>query len=1015
MTVFIIKNRWIIIALSLLLGVGFGILIPFAKTDPEIRNYVPSDMDSRLETDKIENEFGVQDMIVILFSDSCILNPESLKQIKQIDHDISRLDGIASRISPFTMKSIKGEEGTMVAERLIKKMPADASDIRILAEDIMSNRFARDIVVSSDTTTASITCTINTNQSESETLSRIDSVINSHSGNSKIITGGLPYIRKHIMKDVRKDGLLLIPLALIIMLLILKLTLREWRTVLMPFSVVLISTVFSMGMIPLLGWKMSIMTLLVPVILVAVANNYGIYLVVRYQEISLKEKAISKYEMVSELLKSLNMPILFSGLTTIAGILGLLTHSIIPARQVGILAATGVAVALVISLLLIPALIYLKGSLAITSERRKINNEVIERLLDGLSGLIVRYPGRILVTSAVITILVSSGILLLRIDTNQENYFPKQHPVRKASEVINRKFGGSQTISVMIEGNIKGAEVMHGIDELTIDMEKQEGVGKVFSISQVVREMSKAIYNRNEPGYDKIPESGDAIAQMFELYNMSGDQDDFKQLMNLDNSKAHILIRLSDPNNNIIENVNNRIDELTVDFPAKVTVGGYAIIMADFAGSVIKGQVSSLLFALVTLLILLSIVFKSIKGGLTGSIPLAVSILILFGFMGLTGIALDAATALLSSIMIGVGVDFTIQYIWCFSSCLRKGLNHSDATVAAIGTIGKSIIINALSVMAGFSALIFSGFMAIRFFGYLVLISIGSCLIGAILIIPAFLMKFRPTFIQNDLTKNLISENMKKRILLTVLLLPLLQVEAQQPDAGDIMNKSREMSLTGSMSAKINLSITEKNGASRLRTISMTTKSFPDGLEKRFIRFMEPTDVRGTAMLVVDNKNASDEMWIYLPALKKTRRIVSSEKGKSFMSSEFSNADMNSPTLSDFINKHLEGSGKNNQWIIESRPVDEDKADEYGYSRKVSYIRTDKYQILKMEFYNFDNELFKTIEIVGIYPLKDGKFIIKDMIANNLVTGRRSEITITNITEGAKVDDSVFSLQNLER
>jgi hypothetical protein len=248
-----------------------------------------------------------------------------------------------------------------------------------------------------------------------------------------------------------------------------------------------------------------------------------------------------------------------------------------------------------------------------------------------------------------------------------------------------------------------------------------------------------------------------------------------------------------------------------------------------------------------------------------------------------------------------------------------------------------------------------------------------------------------------------------------MLLLPLLQAAGQQPDAALIMSKSRELSLTGSMSATISLSITEKNGSSRLRTISMTTKSYAEGLEKRFIKFIDPPDVRGTAMLVIDNKEIPDEMWIYLPALKKTRRIVSSEKGKSFMSSEFSNADMSSPALSDFINKHLPESGKDNQWIIESKPVNEDKADEYGYSRKISYVSTDKNQVLKMEFYNFDNELFKTIEIKSIYPLPEGKFIVKNMTANNVLTKRRSEISFNNISEGLKVDDSVFSLQNLER
>ena len=242
-----------------------------------------------------------------------------------------------------------------------------------------------------------------------------------------------------------------------------------------------------------------------------------------------------------------------------------------------------------------------------------------------------------------------------------------------------------------------------------------------------------------------------------------------------------------------------------------------------------------------------------------------------------------------------------------------------------------------------------------------------------------------------------------------------MQVSAQLPDAGQIMNKSRELSLTGSMSATINLSITEKNGASRNRTISMTTKSFSGGLEKRMIKFLEPADVRGTAMLVVDNKNSADEMWIYLPALKRTRRIVSSEKGKSFMSSEFTNADMSSPTLSDFVNRQVAESGKDNMWIIESIPVNEDKEDEYGYSRKISYIDMDNYQVQKMEFYNFDNELYKTIEIKSVHQMPEGKYMIRDMIACNHVTDRQSEIVFSNIKEQVKVDDTFFTVQNLER
>jgi len=488
---------------------------------------------------------------------------------------------------------------------------------------------------------------------------------------------------------------------------------------------------------------------LAPIILISVANNYGIYLVSRHQELKRADIPMTGRETVRAITGSLNMPILFSGLTTIAGLLGLLTHSIIPARQVGILAATGVSLALAMSLLLIPALIYLQHSPGRKPRPPKSErNDLITRGLAKISSVVIRRPGRVLLVSLGLTLLLGTGVIFLRIETNQESFFPHKHPVRKAAEIINTKFGGSQTISVMISGDIKNPVVMQRIDDLTGHLKGSEGVGSVFSISDVVREMSKALYEPAEEGYDMIPSSGEAIAQMFELYNMSGNPDDFRQLMNFENTKAHLLVRLSHPDNKTVRNLKVDLKSYTADFPARVTTGGYAFIMNDFAQKIINGQVSSLVFALGIVLILLAVIFRSVKGGLTGSIPLAASILIQFGVMGLTGVAIDAATALLSSIMIGVGIDFTIQFLWRYKIELAKGVSHPEAIIATYRTTGRSIVINALSVMAGFSATFISGFLSIRFFGYLTLLAIGSCLIYAIIVMPAFMLYFKPLFIE---------------------------------------------------------------------------------------------------------------------------------------------------------------------------------------------------------------------------------------------------------------------------
>lgn len=758
MTNFIIKYRWAIISVSVALAVGLGLLIPSSETDPDIRNYIPRNMPSRVTNDSIEKEFGVQDMIIVLFTDSTILKPGDLRQVKEVDRAMSRMEGIGMVNSLFTARKIEGIDGMMVVDPLIDRIPETAEEMEKLRQDILANQFARDIVMSSDMTAAAITGTITSTVSEYETLTRIDSVIAAQQGDAQILTGGLPYIRQFINGDVNHDAMILIPIALLIMLTVLKLWLGNWRSVLIPFTVVILSTVITLGMIPLLGWKFSIMMSLAPIILISVANNYGIYLVSRHQELNRSDLPVTGKEMVRAITGSLNMPILFSGLTTIAGLLGLLTHSIIPARQVGILAATGVTLALAMSLLMIPALIYMQHNPGRKSRPpRSVKNDLISRTLAMISSVVKRRPGRVLLVSLVLTLLVGTGIFFLRIDTNQENFFPHKHPVRIASEIINSKFGGSQTVSVMISGDIKDPILMQKIDDLTQHLKSSEGVGGVFSISDVVREMSKALYEPAEEGYDMIPSSSAAIAQMFELYNMSGNPDDFKQLMNFENTKAHLLVRLSKPDNKIVRDLRDDIKSFTADFPASVTIGGYAIIMIDFAQKIINGQISSLALALIIVLILLTVIFRSLKGGLIGSIPLAASIVIQFGVMGITGVAIDAATALLSSIMIGVGVDFTIQFLWKYKNELRKGASREEAISETYRTTGRSIVINGLSVIAGFSATLFSGFLSIRFFGYLTLLAIGSCLIYAIIVMPAFMLWFKPRFIeanQKQINKN---------------------------------------------------------------------------------------------------------------------------------------------------------------------------------------------------------------------------------------------------------------------
>ena len=163
---------------------------------------------------------------------------------------------------------------------------------------------------------------------------------------------------------------------------------------------------------------------------------------------------------------------------------------------------------------------------------------------------------------------------------------------------------------------------------------------------------------------------------------------------------------------------------------------------------VVNGQFLSLGLAILTVSLLLMLLFRSVTAGLISAIPLGISMVILFGLMGVFGIELNIATAMLSSIMIGVGIDYTIHFLWRYREERRSGLNPLEGVQKTLTTTGRGIVFNALSVIIGFIVLLISNFLPVKFFGFLVVVSIFACLIGALIIVPSLCIVLRPRFLE---------------------------------------------------------------------------------------------------------------------------------------------------------------------------------------------------------------------------------------------------------------------------
>jgi predicted RND superfamily exporter protein len=746
----IIRFRWVIILGFLALAMLFGRQIPRAEINSNMKSQLPPGMASRINTDAIDDIFGGTEMLMVLIQSDDVLVPETLARVKSLSRQLKRVQGVDKVLSLFELKNIKSGEGAMVVEPAVYRIPRTPEEQEELRREIRSNDIVFGSVVSEDFTLTAVIALLKTDVSDDFIVTEVRQLLDDNPGPEEIFLGGLPYTRFEVSVSIQRDLRRLLPLGLLIMLVFLFLCFHQLRGVILPFLVVIMSIAFSMGLIPLLGWKIQIITVLLPVMLIAIANDYGIHLIAKYQEYNTEGNTLSSRDLAKDVFRSLSRPVVLTGLTSIAGMLCLLGHIIIPARELAVLAAVGILFALTASLLFIPSMLSLLPKArpvfkAVDAGSRK---RILERILGSLGRFVSTYPKAIIAVSLIFAVVTSVGILFVVIDTDPANYYAPDHPVALSADMVNQKLGGAQNISVVYQGDVKDPRIMQKIDAMEQELSSWPDVGNTSSIARVIRQMSRALHDPGEEGYDRIPETRNGVAQYFELYSMSGDPDDFEKMVDFPYEHAMVTARLKTSSTKKLDSILGQLDELVRDDTDVKLVGGFGAILHELAVGVVNGQILSLILAILVVGALLMLLFRSVAAGVISAIPLALSMAVLFGLMGFFKIELNVATAMLSSIMIGVGVDYTIHFLWRYREERRKGHEPPEAVKTTLATTGRGIIFNALSVVIGFAVLMSSGFMPVRFFGFLIVVSILSCLIGAMILIPALCLVLRPRFLE---------------------------------------------------------------------------------------------------------------------------------------------------------------------------------------------------------------------------------------------------------------------------
>ncbi len=234
-------------------------------------------------------------------------------------------------------------------------------------------------------------------------------------------------------------------------------------------------------------------------------------------------------------------------------------------------------------------------------------------------------------------------------------------------------------------------------------------------------------------------------------------------------------------------------------------------------------------------------------------------------------------------------------------------------------------------------------------------------------------------------------------------------------DAAEISKKAADIIDIEAMEMAATLDIHDHRGNVRTRQVAIATRTF-NGTAKTLIRFLSPADVRGTSMLVHDHENGGDDMWIYMPALRRTRRIVSSERSASFMGSEFTNADMGSRSVADY-NHDLLGSETvdgRECWVVESVPLTEQMAEENGYSRMVAWVDKENYHTCRVEYYDLDSELHRVMTISDYRRQQGDHYWAFSMQVRNVQNNRWSEMKVDRFQAESELAEAQFEVSALE-
>lgn len=752
---------FVVVATTLLLALPIRSL----HLETDVETMMPDKHPVFVYNKQVEKIFNTKKMIIVGVVNEGphgVFNPDTLKLVERLSLRIEEMDGIIGEdvVSLQALDNIVGTDWGLEVEPLMETAPETPEAAAELREAVFDNEMFINNVVSPDGTATSIFAKLEEGYDKVEMYDRFRLMLAEEFdvGDNMVFIAGRPTIEGVIGRDAAQDMSRTLPLVTLMSLIVLFLTLRTVRGVLLPLGVVGSSVVWMLGTMSLMNIPLYAVTTLVPVLLVAIGLAYGIHIMNKYYEAASASPDADRKEIVLATMHEMWAPVTMASLTTAAGFLSLATSDMMPVKYFGLFTAIGVLGALFFSLTFIPAwlmILPIRYPKEFRGETGR-GHGLLTRALMGAGGIIGDHSKKVLLVAVGVIALGIVGLFRVYVDGSLLSNFKEDSEVLVADKILTEKFGGTNSLNIVIEGenrdDIKSPEMLRAIDRLQADLGAMEEVGATLSIGDYLKRMNR-VMNENREEFSRIPDTRGLVAQYLLLYSMSGDPDDFDDVVDYEYRQANMRIRVNSDHSivlkKVLDHVRSSAAEIFAGLPARVRLAGHVMTSYTFMDLIIKGQIRSIFAAVLMVFLITSIMFRSPVAGLFCTMPVAIATMLNFSLMGAANIPLGVTTALLSGMGIGIGVDYAIHFVARYRRLAGEQTDRKARIRATLGTAGRAILFNAVVVIAGFLVLMISNFPPSHWLSALVSVNMVSSFLGAVTVLPACMIVFKPGFADN--------------------------------------------------------------------------------------------------------------------------------------------------------------------------------------------------------------------------------------------------------------------------